>query len=71
MKKNTIPKFNSSKCPDPTAYAALNSVYDKQRDEEERVNRVIRTVKWIIDLAGFDLVARIEIRDKESGNIYK
>lgn len=65
-----ISKFNKSKCPDPTAYEALSSIQNAKTEEEERMKRTIKTVKWIIELAGFDLCSRIEIRDKKSGKIY-
>ena len=65
-----ISKFNKSKCPDPTAYEALSCIQNAKNEEEERMKRTIKTVKWIIELAGFDLCSRIELRDKKSGKIY-
>ena len=66
-----IPHYNSSKYPDPTAHAALQSALDEQTDEERRIRKVISTVKNVLDFAGFELMARIEIRDKRTGKIYK
>ena len=66
-----IGKYNPSGAPDPTAYAALTTVQAEQDAEQERVNRLIRALKTAIDLAGFDLLARIEIRDRETGRIYR
>lgn len=63
--------YNASKYPDPTACAALQSALDEQEDEERRVKKVISTVKNVLDFADFELLARIEIRDKRTGKIYK
>ena len=38
---------------------------------EARTTRLIKALKIMIDLAGYDLVARIEIRDRESGKIFR
>ena len=36
-----------------------------------RCNQLIKVLKNTIDLAGFDLVARIEVRDRETGRTYR
>lgn len=65
-----IPYRNPSGCSDPTAYSALSAIQSDQDEPEQRVSRLIKAVKYIIDLAGFDLVARIELRDRHTGRIY-
>lgn len=52
---------------DPTAYAATKAI----TDEEERVSNLVRAIKTLIHLSGFDLLNRIELRDKKSGRIYR
>ena len=66
-----IPYRNPSGCSDPTAYTALSAVQSEQDEPEQRVNKLIKAIKYIIDLAGFDLVARIEIRDRRTGRLYR
>ena len=66
-----IPKKNPDGYSDPTAYAALSSVQKEQDEHEQRVNQLIKTLKNTIDLAGFDLLNRIEIRDRDTGRIYR
>ena len=36
-------------------------------EQAKRVDSVIRVIKYIIGLAGFELIARIEIRDRRTG----
>lgn len=66
-----FPKRNASGCPDPTAHDALLPIAQADADLENRTTKLIKTLKSIIDLAGYDLVARIEIRDRESGRIFR
>lgn len=68
---NTISRYNMSGAADPTAYAALTPIQAAQDAEQERVNRLIRLIKTAVDLAGFDLIARIEIRSRASEKIYR
>lgn len=74
MGNNGKPWLNNSGCPDPTAYEAMKHI----QIEEKKSNRVdadahtvVTTIKNILDLAGFELIERIQIRHKKSGKIYK
>ena len=74
MGNNGKPWLNDSGCPDPTAYEALKHI----QNEEKRLYRVdsdahtvITTIKNILDLSGFELLGRIQIRHKKSGRIYR
>ena len=60
------PMFNSSGCKDPTAYEALKPIIQEDAELERKVHSVIKTLKLIIDWAGFELIGRIEIRDKKT-----
>lgn len=56
---------------DPTAYAGLKPVIQEDAEREKRVNTLIFVLKYIIKLAGFDLLNRIEIRERKSGREYR
>lgn len=71
MAKTKFPKHNASGCPDPTAHDALLPIAQEEAALEARTTRLIKAVKTLIDLAGYDLMARIEIRDRESGKIFR
>lgn len=66
-----FPKRNASGCADPTAYEALTPIVREEAALEARTTKLIKTLKSMIDLAGYDLVARIEIRDRESGKTFR
>lgn len=51
---------------DPTAYHALKSI-----EREKRIKELVAVLKWIANIAGFEIVERIQFRDKKSGKIYK
>ena len=62
---------NASGCPDPTAHDALLPIAQADAELEARTTRLIKALKIMVDLAGYDLMARIEIRDRESGRIFR
>lgn len=61
------PWENSSGYKYPTAYAATKPICE----EEQRASELVKVLKYIIRLAGFDLAARIELRDRRSGRLYR
>lgn len=67
MNDSRNPMFNSHGAKDPTAYEAIRNV----SAEEQRVGLLIRTLKYIIDVAGFDLLNRIELRDRYTGRDHR
>jgi len=63
--------YNKEGYPDPTAYNGIRLAAAENADEARRVNALIKTLKALIREAGFELIGRIEIRDKRSGREYK
>ncbi len=68
---NKNPHFNASGCPDPTAYEALKPIIKEDTALENRVNFLIKVLKFIINETGFELLNRIEIKDKRSGRVFR
>lgn len=62
---------NSEGYNDPTAYAALSKIQRKEIELQRRVSEVINVLKYVIDKSGFELMARIEIRDKRTGKEFR
>lgn len=58
---------NKSGLPDPTAYAATKPI----TDEERRVTELVNTIRQVAKLAGFEIMNRVEFRDKKSGRMYR
>ncbi|MEG1497649.1 MAG: hypothetical protein RR385_09790 [Clostridiales bacterium] len=52
---------------DPTAAEAVKNV----SDVDEHAAKVIKTVKAMLRLCGFELINRIEIKHKGTGGIYR
>ena len=65
------PKTNIEGYKDPTAHAALDKSEREADISNFRCNKLISVIKGIIDLSGFELVSRIELRDKKTGVTYK
>lgn len=61
------PWENNSGCNDPTAYAAIKLI----ADEEQRVGELVKALRIIARLAGFEIVNRVELRECRSGRTYR
>ena len=60
---------------DPTAGEAIGTIAKEERREEKEHNTavtdLIRMLKQIISLAGFELVGRIVLVDRKTGKEYR
>lgn len=61
---------------DPTPGEAMSNIRREQRQQEvaERlavISRLIPVLKQTAELAGFEVVGRITLRDKETGKEYR
>lgn len=61
------PWENKSGCKDPTAY----SVEQAMSEEEQRKMELVWIIKKITKWAGFEILNRIELRDRKSGRVFK
>ena len=68
---NRNPHFNQSGCHDPTAYEALKPIIKEDAELESKVNFTIKVVKFILNECGFDVLNRIELKDKKSGRVFR
>jgi hypothetical protein len=57
--------YNVEHYHDSTAEQALKNI------SEERLKQTIKAVKKVIAMNDFELINRIELRDKRTGKIYK
>lgn len=71
MAAEKIPYRNPEGYADPTARTAMSAVQAVQDEADQRLARLIKTLKNTIDLAGYDLLTRIEVRDRNTGRIYR
>ncbi len=59
-------KRNGSGYYDPTAYKAIVEV-----EEEKKVKKLVTTILYICNLAGFHVEGRIVLKDKKTGKIWR
>lgn len=65
------PRKNSEGYADPTAFAALKIVAQEENEQQKRVGTLVHVLKYIINAAGFDLLNRIELKDRKTGREYR
>ena len=61
------PKRNASGCLDLTAYEAMKHIEEKQ----ERISKLVGCIKRMCELAGYDIIGRIVLEDRETGEIWR
>ena len=67
---------NAKSYSDPTPGEAMSNIRKEQRQQEaaERlavISRLIPVMKQTAELAGFEVVGRITLKDKETGKEYR
>lgn len=65
------PRRNSEGYYDPTAYMGLKPIIDEENALEREANMLVKVLKYIISKSGFELVSRIELRDKKTGRTFR
>ena len=65
------PLYNASGYPDLTAFEAIRNVEREERKNEERVKKLLATLFYICDLAGFRVRERIVLEDKKTGKVWR
>lgn len=60
------PWENASGLPDPTAYTAT-----RPTEDEIRVSKLVKALRAVAELFGFDIINRMEFRDKRTGRMYR
>ena len=64
-------KRNASGANDPTAYAALKPIVAQETEVESKLHKLIATMKNVANLAGFEVVGRIEFRHRKTGKEFR
>ena len=64
------PKKNSEGYSDPTPYEAIKRI-DEKTAAYHRFKKLLRTIWYICDQAGFRVEGRIVLRDKTTGRIWR
>lgn len=63
-------KLNASGCKDMTAFKALENVTREEKDRA-RLDKLLATIFYICDLAGFHLENRLVLKDEETGRVWR
>lgn len=66
--------LNGSGCKDLTAYEAIKHAEREEcrkQADEERLKKLLMTIFYVCDLAGFHVEGRITLKDKKTGKIWR
>ena len=56
---------------DPTAHDAITKIAREESERLRRLSAVVGVRKSVADLAGFDLIERVALRDRKTGREYR
>ena len=56
---------------DVTAGEAMSTVIKEEHDIEKLNHKLIHTFRFLVDLAGFEIIGRVTLRHKKSGRIFR
>lgn len=65
------PYFNSEGYADSTAYSGTKNIIKEESETERRASELIKILKFIIRLAGFELIERVKIKDTKTGREFR
>ena len=65
------PRKNAEGYTDPTAYSGMKKVIREEDDADKRASELVGVLKFIIRAAGFELIERIQLKDKRTGRVYR
>lgn len=71
MKLNKNPFYNSSGYPDPTAYYGTKDAMKEEKELDKAVHDLMHAIRYIVNLAGFEVIGRIHFKHKETGKDFK
>jgi co-chaperonin GroES (HSP10) len=74
-KGDYMSKRNKEGYPDSTAVTAIGNVFHEQKEKVDRKNGdrilLINMIKQIVHFAGYEVVGRIQLKDRTTGKEYR
>ena len=71
MNNNRDLRRNSEGYMDTTAYEAIKSVTKSDKALDDKVNFLIKVLRFIAYESGFEILNRIELQDRRSGKTFR
>lgn len=71
MMDSKNPYSNGEGYADPTAYAGMKPIIQQETEEAHFISNLIHNLKFVVGLAGFEVVGRITLKEKSTGKIFK
>lgn len=69
--RKSSPFFNAEGYADPTAYFGTKNIIKEETEMEEKVHTLVHVIRDIANLAGFEVIGRIQFKHKKTGREFK
>lgn len=71
MSRNRSSYFNDEGYADPTAFHGLAEVIKEEKRIDHQVSDLVHVIKVICNLAGFDVIGRLQFKHRKSGREFR
>ena len=69
--RKSSPFFNSEGYADPTAYFGTKNIIKEEKELEDKVHTLVHVIRDIVNLAGFEVIGRIQFKHKKTGREFR
>ena len=69
--RKSSPFFNSEGYADPTAFFGTKSIVKEEKELEDKVHTLVHVIRDIANLAGFEVIGRIQFKHKKTGKEFR
>lgn len=69
--RKSSPFFNSEGYADPTAFYGTKNIIKEEAELEDKVHTLVHVIRDIVNLAGFEVIGRIQFKHKKTGKEFK
>ena len=69
--RKSSPFFNSEGYADPTAHFGTQKIIKEEKELEDKVHTLVHVIRDIANLAGFEVIGRIQFKHKKTGKEFK
>ena len=69
--RKSSPFFNNEGYSDPTAFYGTRNIVKEETEMENKVHTLVHVIRDIVNLAGFEVIGRIQFKHKKTGREFR
>lgn len=69
--RKSSPFYNNEGYADPTAFLGTRNIIKEETEMENKVHTLVHVIKDIANLAGFEVIGRLQFKHKKTGREFR